>query len=68
MVSEYCKNNSEIDVEYVDIAEHDQWQESYAVRIPVLFHPESESELGWPFEPADIIDFMRRLVDRYEAQ
>ena len=36
-------------IENIDIAEQEQWQEKYAIRIPVLYHPETEKELGWPF-------------------
>ncbi len=48
-------------VEYVDIAEQDQWQERYEIRIPVLYHPESLKELGWPFEQADVEVFINQI-------
>jgi hypothetical protein len=48
-------------VETVDIAEQEQWQEQYAVRIPVLYHPETEQELGWPFDQVEVEDFMGRV-------
>ncbi|MFA6052318.1 MAG: glutaredoxin family protein [Methylobacter sp.] len=48
-------------VEYVDIAEQEQWQEQYAVRIPVLYHPETRQELGWPFDQAGVKEFINRL-------
>jgi Glutaredoxin-like domain (DUF836) len=46
-------------VEYVDIAEQEQWQEQYAVRIPVLYDPETKQELGWPFDQTDVQAFCR---------
>jgi len=48
-------------VDYVDIAEQEQWQERYAVRIPVLYDSESGQELGWPFDLAEVEDFINGL-------
>ncbi len=41
-----CKG---VEIELIDIAEQEQWQEKYAIRIPVLYHAETGKELGWPF-------------------
>lgn len=49
-------------VDYVDIAEQEQWQEQYAVRIPVLYDPETKQELGWPFDQMKVEDFIRRVA------
>jgi len=49
-------------VEYVDIAEQEQWQERYAERIPVLYDPETQQELGWPFSQAEVDDFIGRIA------
>ncbi|HEY8097377.1 MAG TPA: glutaredoxin family protein [Methylobacter sp.] len=49
-------------VETVDIAEQEQWQERYAVRIPVLYDPETKQELGWPFDQAGVDDFIARVA------
>ncbi len=49
-------------VETVDIAEQEQWQELYAVRIPVLVDFESGRELGWPFDLAGVEDFVGRVA------
>jgi hypothetical protein len=48
-------------VELIDIAEQEQWQERYAIRIPVLYHPETQKELGWPFDQAELAVFIRAL-------
>ena len=48
-------------VELIDIAEQEQWQERYAIRIPVLFHPETQQELGWPFDQATVAAFISVL-------
>ncbi|TAN71787.1 MAG: glutaredoxin family protein [Methylobacter sp.] len=49
-------------VEIVDIAEQEQWQERYAIRIPVLYDQESGRELGWPFDQVEVEDFIDRVV------
>lgn len=48
-------------VETVDIAEQEQWQELYAVRIPVLYDPKTNQELGWPFDQAEVENFIGRI-------
>ena len=54
-----CNN---VEIELIDIAEQEQWQEKYAIRIPVLYHAETESELGWPFTQEQAQDFIDALV------
>jgi hypothetical protein len=51
----------QVDLEQIDIAEQPQWQEHYAIRIPVLLHPASLQELGWFFNQTDIINFINKL-------
>jgi len=41
-----------------DIAFDDNLFALYGERIPVLFNADSEQELGWPFEPEQIIEFL----------
>lgn len=48
-------------LEEIDIAEHEEWQERYAVRIPVLLHPDSRAELGWPFDYPALARFINGL-------
>jgi len=48
-------------IENIDIAEFPEWQAQYATRIPVLYHPETEADLGWPFDPADVKAFIEDL-------
>ena len=52
----------QVNIEYIDIAEQEQWQEKYAIRIPVLYHPETEKELGWPFSQEQAQVFIDALV------
>lgn len=55
------KDYPKIQLELIDIAEQTQWQEKYAIRIPVLFHPPSQQELGWPFDQAAVVKFLNEL-------
>jgi hypothetical protein len=48
-------------VEPIDIAEIEQWQAQFAIRIPVLYHPESQKELGWPFDQTQVEEFIIEL-------
>ena len=48
-------------VENIDIAEYEQWQDKYAIHIPVLYHPETEKELGWPFTQMQVQTFINEL-------
>ncbi|MGZ8916524.1 MAG: glutaredoxin family protein [Methylobacter sp.] len=49
-------------VETVDIAEQEQWQEQYALRIPVLYDPETKQDLGWPFDQSAVEEFVGRVA------
>ncbi len=48
-------------IETIDIAEYEQWQDKYAIHIPVLYHPETEKELGWPFTQMQVQTFINEL-------
>ena len=56
-------NIKELTIETIDIAEQEQWQEQYAVRIPVLYDPETKKDLGWPFNQAQVKEFINELID-----
>jgi hypothetical protein len=51
-----------VSVESIDIAEQQHWQGHYAIRIPVLYHPESTRELAWPFNEITVNKFVSSLV------
>lgn len=53
-----CNN---VEIEIIDIAEQEQWQEKYAIRIPVLYHEETAGELGWPFTQQQVQLFLKEL-------
>jgi glutaredoxin len=42
----------------IDIAEQEQWQARYAIKIPVLLGVQTEQELCWPFTIEDIQRFI----------
>ena len=48
-------------VDVVDIAEDDALMEKYAVRIPVLVDEVSGRELDWPFNQAQLGEFIAGL-------
>ncbi|WP_428355742.1 glutaredoxin family protein [Methyloprofundus sp.] len=51
----------QIDIAYqkIDIAEQEQWQERYAIKIPVLLNTHEQRELCWPFSIDDIQAFVK---------
>lgn len=50
-------------LEKIDIAEQTEWQELYAVKIPVVYHAESKREIGWPFNENDVTTFIYELTN-----
>ena len=61
LIEESIGNDPRILIETIDIAESEQWQKPYAQLIPVLFHPETQQELRWPFELHQIKQFITGL-------
>lgn len=45
--------------EHVDIADDDALLERYGVRIPVLRRGDNGAELGWPFDAASVMRFLK---------
>lgn len=43
----------------VDIAEEPALVERYGVRIPVISMADSEAELNWPFDPGQLMAFIK---------
>ena len=63
IINDRFSNNIKLTIETIDIAEHSQWQEQYALRIPVLYHPDTQKDLGWPFDQWQLNAFMSELTD-----
>jgi thiol-disulfide isomerase/thioredoxin len=61
LIRDFLQNDFELIIEIIDIAEFEQWQEKYAIRIPVLYHPETQNELGWPFDQTHVEEFINGL-------
>ncbi len=47
-------------VELIDIAEREDWVETYGLRIPVLRRVDTGAELNWPFEAVQVVSFLQR--------
>ena len=60
LVNECVQDGADLTIDAIDIAEQTQWQEPYALRIPVLYDPETGRDLGWPFDAAQIKAFFIR--------
>ena len=54
-------DSAPIEIELIDIAEQEQWQDKYAIRIPVLYHPQNQAELFWPFDTNELNQFLSEL-------
>lgn len=50
----------DLSVETIDIADSPEWQERYAVKIPVLLSTARGDELAWPFNATDLELFLLR--------
>lgn len=61
ILAEYGKQHRNLILDIIDIAEQTKWQDSYAVRIPVLYHPATQSDLGWPFDLPAVTHFLSGL-------
>lgn len=48
-------------IEEVDISESETLMERYGVRIPVLADEKSGKELGWPFDRAQLVEYVEAL-------
>ncbi|MDD5271677.1 MAG: glutaredoxin family protein [Methylovulum sp.] len=48
-------------VDSVDIADMEHWQACYAIRIPVLYHPETAADLCWPFDLINVEHYIEAL-------
>jgi len=46
-------------VELVDIAESEALVEAYGLRIPVLRRVDTGEELSWPFDTAQVVNFLQ---------
>jgi len=62
IINDCLSQDLELAIEIIDIAEQEHWQEQYAIRIPVLYHPETKKDLGWPFDQTHVKEFINGLT------
>jgi hypothetical protein len=46
-------------LEVIDIADDEALLKQYGLRIPVFQRDDSKTELNWPFNKADIVEFLK---------
>ena len=64
IITDCLSSNQNWLIEAIDIAEQEQWQAQFALLIPVLYHPESQKQLGWPFDIQQVNVFFNELSPR----
>jgi thiol-disulfide isomerase/thioredoxin len=52
---EYLQGMHEFSVEALDIASDEALVDQYGIRIPVVRRQGQDKEIGWPFEPEDLL-------------
>jgi glutaredoxin len=52
---EYLQGRHKFSVEAVDIASDEALVDQYGIRIPVVQRKGQQQEVGWPFEPEDLL-------------
>jgi len=52
--------DSSISYHTKDITEKPEWLALYAIRIPVLYHINSQRELDWPFDSRVLSQFIQQ--------
>ena len=61
LINSSLTSNQSCLIDKIDIAEQEQWQAQFALLIPVLYHPESQKQLGWPFDAQQVTLFFNEL-------
>ena len=61
LINSSLTSNQSCLIDKIDIAEQEQWQAQFALLIPVLYHPESQKQLGWPFDLQQVNLFFNEL-------
>lgn len=53
--------NSDVDysLRKVNVRDSTDLYHKYGARIPVLFRPDTQQELPWPFDPIQLDEFLR---------
>jgi len=48
----------ELELESIDIADHDDLVEQYGIRIPVVLLAHKHNDLGWPFDESELTTYL----------
>ncbi|MFT4798756.1 MAG: hypothetical protein ACJAYE_003033 [Candidatus Azotimanducaceae bacterium] len=48
----------ELEVEAIDIADHDELVEQFGIRIPVVLLKHKNKDLGWPFDESELKNYL----------
>ena len=57
---ELCVNDYEFSLQELDIATDESLVRHYGTRIPTLYIPETKSELSWPFDHFQVLEFINK--------
>lgn len=58
-ILKYCQSyRADISWQSVDIANDEALVQQYGLRIPVIKLVTTQAELGWPFDPGQVMDFI----------
>jgi Glutaredoxin-like domain (DUF836) len=60
MIDACCLGTNPLEIEKIDIAEQNHWQQDYATQIPVLLHLTTLQSLRWPFTQWDVKTFLEQ--------
>jgi hypothetical protein len=64
IINDHLSHNQAWLIDMIDIAQQEQWQAQFALFIPVLYHPESQKQLGWPFDLQQVNLYFNELSPR----
>ena len=64
IINDHLSHNQAWLIDMIDIAQQEQWQAQFALLIPVLYHPESQKQLGWPFDLQQVNLYFNELSPR----
>ena len=57
-----ASNHPDLRITEIDIADDDLLMSKYGIRIPVVQVPETDQELGWPFDAESLTEFLEQAT------
>jgi fumarate hydratase, class II len=61
IINDCLQTKPNVQIELIDIAEFDCWQQDYATLIPVLLHEATAQTLLWPFSHQQVNHFFEAI-------